>query len=174
MQPELIRRAQAGDHRAFIELLRGCDRQIMSIVYRFSGNRYDREDLYQEIFLHCFRSIASFNFKANFKTWLTRLALNRCIDYMQKAPPVVELQESPGNEVDWEQGAKLAAVHAAMSQLGGAQKICFHMYYIEEWTLKEITELLECSEGTVKTHLSRARERVKSHTRVMQWQPNPI
>lgn len=179
MHEQLIKRAQVGDHRAFLELLRHYDGAVMSIVYRFSANRYDREDLYQEVFLQCFRSLASFKFQSSFKTWLTRVALNCCIDYMAKTAPALShasqtYDDAECVEIDWERQQKLMAIHGALEQLAGPQRICFHMYYIEEWSLKEIMALLDCSEGTVKTHLHRARERIKTHTRVAQWQLNPI
>ena len=179
MDESLISRAQTGDHKAFVEILRHYDRPVMSIIYRFTANLYDREDLYQEIFLHCFRSIASFRFQSSFKTWLTRLALNCCIDYMKKVPPLAQTQDHSQHqasitEIDWEQQQKLSAVYNALKQLAGPQRICFHMYYIEDWSIKEISALLQCNEGTIKTHMSRARKRIKSNTRVMQWQLNPI
>jgi len=170
----VIKRAQNGDHEAFLDLVRQYDRQIMSIVYRFSGNLYDREDLYQEVFLQCYKSIASFRFESSFKTWLTRLALNSCIDYMNRQPPTAEARELSSEETDWEQQAKLQAIHEALNQLQGSQRVCFHMYYIEGWTVKEIMALLNCGEGTVKSHMSRAREKVKTNTRVLQWRLNSI
>ena len=51
-----------------------------------------------------------------------------------------------------------------------AQRIAFHLYYIEEWTIPEIAEVLDCRAGTVKSHLNRAREKVKKDREVLQWQ----
>lgn len=167
----LIRKAQAGDHDAFCALLKTYDRQIMSVVYRFTANRYDREDLYQEVFLHCFRALPSFRFKAAFSTWLYRLALNRCIRYMhrhrQPSEPVAEQAVQPAN---WEQREKLRAVKRALRCLSKAQHIAFHLHYIEHWSEQEIAAVLNCRPGTVKSHLNRARQKVRQHTEVLKWQ----
>ena len=170
---ELIIRAQKGDREAFLELIQGCDRHIMSVVYRFTGDLYDRQDLYQEVFLRSFRSIKKFRFKANFQTWLYRLALNCCIDYMKKNQPTDPLPENRLAEPNWESREKIKAVHRALTRIRGPQRIAFHLHYIEGWDLKEIAELLHCKEGTVKSHLNRARNKIKRDHKVLLWQSNP-
>ena len=54
---ELIKKARNGDSDAFLELISRYDRKVMSVVYRFTADKYDREDLYQEIFLDCYRRL---------------------------------------------------------------------------------------------------------------------
>lgn len=171
---ELIRRAQSGDHDAFLRLLGHYDRQIMSVIYRFTCDAYDRQDLYQEVFLHCFRSIRRFRSRSSFLTWLFRLALNRCVSYMKKRPPVAEVSgEEAAPAVDWEQRLKLQAVRSALERLRGPQRICFHMHYIEGWSIDQIATLLDCRPGTVKSHLHRARSKVREDHEVLVWRTNP-
>jgi RNA polymerase sigma-70 factor (ECF subfamily) len=170
---QLIERAQGGDHAAFLELLETYDAQIMSLIYRFTGDQYDREDLYQEVFLHCFRCLRSFRFRSSLKTWLYRLALNRSATYMRKKTPVAEPREGAVEPLDWERRAKLAAIHKALGRLGGRQRICFHLHYVEGWDIGEIAALLECREGTVKSHLNRARTKIRRDREVLVWQTNP-
>ncbi|MDJ0837521.1 MAG: RNA polymerase sigma factor [Acidobacteriota bacterium] len=173
MNDLLVKKAREGDHHAFLALLKRCDRQLMSVVCRFTGDLYDREDLYQDIFLHCFQSIRSYRGDAPFQTWLYRLALNRCIDYMRKKPIVEPAEDSPGPEIDWERREKLAAVHRAMNRLDGPRRICFHLSYVEGWAVSEIAEMMGCSPGTVKSHLDRARKKIRKDHEVLIWQPNP-
>lgn len=168
IQAELMD-AKAGDQEAFMTLLSRYDRQIMSVVYRFTGNLYDREDLYQEIFLHAFTSLKSFRGDASFQTWLYRLALNRCIKYMKKKPVYDEIEEA-GVSQDMEQRARVLAVHKAASKLKGPQRICFHLFYVESWSLGDIAQLLDTREGTIKSHLDRARRKIKGDREVLQWQ----
>jgi RNA polymerase sigma-70 factor (ECF subfamily) len=170
---QLIRRAQGGDHAAFIALLARYDRQIMSVIYRFTSDCYDREDLYQEVFLHCYRSLGTFRFRSSLKTWLYWLALNRSVTYMRKKQPVAEPTEMAAEEIDWERREKLRAVHQALCRLRGKQRICFHLHYIEDWRVDEIAAVLECSEGTVKSHLNRARSKIRGEREVLVWQSNP-
>jgi len=169
----LVRQAQEGDTSAFLELLRRHDRRIMAVVYRFSGDQYDREDLYQEIFLHCFKSIGTYAFRCAFSTWLHRIALNRCIDYMNRKPVVREVEDSPAPPQDHERREKLRAVHEAMNRLRGPQRICFFLHYVEGWSIEEIREVLDVERGTVKSHLDRARKKIRMTPEVLKWQTNP-
>jgi len=166
----LIERAQAGDHDAFLDLVARYDRQIMSVVYRFTYGRFDREDLYQEVFLHCYRSIRRFRFRSSFRTWLYRLALNRSVTFMRKRQPVVAAsREEQAPAVDWERREKLGSVHRALSRLKGRQRVCFHLHYVEGWRVDEIAAVLGCSEGTVKSHLNRARGKIRRDSEVVVW-----
>jgi len=173
-EADLIRRAQRGDHDAFLRLLAQYDRRVMAVVYRFSGDLYDREDLYQDIFLACFRSLPRFRFRSSFASWLHRVALNRCIDYMNKKPPVLEAPDEATAPPDWERREKLRAVQRAMSRLRGPQRIAFFLRYIEDWDEARIAETLDCSQGAVKSHLHRARTKIRQAPEVMPWQSNPI
>ena len=166
----LIRQAQRGDHKAFLRLLERYDRQIMSVVYRFTTDQFDREDLYQEIFLQCFASIGKFRFKSAFVTWLYRIALNRSISYMKTRTPVAEFRETAAPAIDWEQRQKIQAVRSALNRLTGKQKIVFHLHYIEGFRVDEIAEILDCSPGTVKSHMNRARVKVREDQEVLAWQ----
>ena len=167
---QLIEKAQEGDCEAFLELLMSHDRQIMSVIYRMSGDYYDREDLYQEIFLHCFQSIRTFRFRSSLRTWLYRVAFNRCLDYMKKKPIVREIEETAAPSLDFVQRQQLADVQRAMSRLRGHQRICFFLHHIEGWKIREIREVLGIEEGTIKSHLSRARKKIRLTTGVLRWQ----
>ena len=115
-----------------------------------------------------------FKFKSSFSTWLYRIALNRCITYMKKRPVVLEPEDGPDPHAalsrDYEQRARLSAIKAAMARLKGPQQLCFHLFYVEEWDLGRIAETLDCREGTVKSHLNRARKRIRMDEEVLQWQ----
>ncbi len=169
----LIQRSQDGDSEAFLELISRYDRQIMSVVYRLTYDQFDREDLYQEIFLGCFRSIKSFKSRSLFVTWLYRVALNRSISYLKKNKRKVDYQEAAVREPDMARQAKLEAIQRAFSRLHGHEKLCFHLHYVEEWGIERIAETLDCAEGTVKSYLHRARSRIKVDPEVLVWQTNP-
>lgn len=171
---EQIQAAKAGNPDAFLALLKAHDRKVMSVIYRFSGDLYDREDLYQEIFLHAFESIKRFRGDACIGTWLYRVAFNRCLSFMKERPVVAEVIDAPFDPESMERRAIMRSVQAAMKRLKGSQRIAFHLYYVEEWRLSEIAAILECREGTVKSHLNRARDKVKKDREVVQWQMRPV
>jgi len=173
-ETELIKKATGGDHVAFMNLLKRYDRQLLSVVCRFTHDAYDRDDLYQDIFLHCFQSISRFRFKSTFRTWLYRLALNRSLAYVKGREPVAEQVDIGADSPDWERREKLAVLRRAMMRLAGPQRIAFHLFYVEDWSVPEIAQLLKCSEGAVKSHLDRARKKVRVDREVLLWQTNPI
>jgi RNA polymerase sigma-70 factor (ECF subfamily) len=185
---QLVERAQKGDHRAFLTLLERYDRPVMSVVYRFTGRLEDREDLYQEIFLHCYRSLPRYRFRSSFLTWLYRLALNRALSQTRRgrgrerpgeAGPVEETADrlpaegQPTPEDRIERRERSAALGRAMARLRGRQKICFHLHYVEEWETSRIAAVLDCSQGAVKSHLDRARRKIRAQQEVLQWRTSP-
>lgn len=175
MSEALIKAAQKGDQDAFLDLIKQHDRQVMSVVYRFTACFSEREDMYQDIFLHIFQSIKKFKFKASFNSWLYRVAMNRSLSYIRRNKPAQVFDELPAsNGVDFEQRAKLSAVHKALAALKGQQRICFHLFYVEDWSVEEIADVLDCKQGTVKAHLQRARLKIKSAREVRTWLANPI
>lgn len=161
----------------------------MSVVYRFACGVQDREDLYQEIFLHCYRSLPRYRFRSSFLTWLYRLALNRALSCArerrarerttglelleEEAAELVAAPEGRSPEALLEHRERRQALREAMARLRGRQKICFHLHYVEEWGSSRIAEVLGCSEGAVKSHLDRARRKVRAHREVLQWRTNP-
>lgn len=166
----LIAMAQEGHHEAFLNLLSRYDRQTMSVIYRFSGNLYDREDLYQEIFLHCYKNIRTFRFECGFGTWLYRLAFNRCVSYMRKRKSQLkwehpEVQPPPTHTSK----AQIETIQRAMRRLSRPQRISFHLFYLEEWHVEEIARVLDCQPGTVKSHLQRARQKIRADEEVALW-----
>lgn len=185
---QLVERAQKGDHRAFLELLERYDRPVMSVVYRFTGRVEDREDLYQEIFLHCYRSLPRFRFRSSFLTWLYRLALNRALSHTRAsrrrertgdAGPIEERvdllapEEGLTPEDRLERRERRAALRRAAARLKGRQRICFHLHYVEEWETSRIAAVLDCSQGAVKSHLDRARRKIREHREVLRWRTDP-
>lgn len=173
-ETHLIESAARGDHAAFMTLLKRYDRQLMSVVCRFTHDACDREDLYQEIFLHCFKCLKKFRFKSSFRTWLYRVSLNRCLVYLKKQKPEEPEVEAGAEPPDWERRQKLAAVGRAVARLSGPQRIAFHLFYVEDWTVPEIGKLLKCRDGSVKSHLDRARKKVRLDQEVLLWRTNTI
>lgn len=169
---KLVELAKCGDQDAFLTLLRRYDRQIMGVVYRFTGNFYDREDLYQEVFLHAFKALSGFRGESSFMTWLYRIALNRCLHYLKSKPVVAEAVEQAQDSPDYELQARLKSVHAAVERLQGPQRMCFHLHYIEGWPVEDIATTLTLHSGTVKSHLDRARKKIKCAKEVLAWQTN--
>ncbi|MEK7258446.1 MAG: RNA polymerase sigma factor [Pseudomonadota bacterium] len=165
----LVALARAGDHRAFTRLLETHDRRVMGVILRFTGNRFDRDDLYQDIFTACYLALPRFNGSCAFYTWLHRIALNQCLSFV-RSRKTFEPEEDIAVEGDnWERTAQLQAVTNAQKKLLGPQQIAFHLFYVEQWSIDDIAALLECSVSTAKTHIHRAREKIRADEEVRKW-----
>ena len=90
-----------------------------------------------------------------------------------KTLKLTQVGNSTGVILPRERREKLRAVHRALSHLRGKQRVCFHLHYIEDWPVKDIADTLELSEGTVKSHLNRARGKIREDQEVLVWRTNP-
>lgn len=166
---QLVASASRGDHHAFTRLLEIYDRRVMGVIMRFTGNRCDREDLYQDVFTACYQALPRFDGRCAFYTWLHRIALNQCLKFVRDHKRYEPQQEVAVDGPDRDCEAQLLAVINAQKKLSGPQRIAFHLFYVEQWHVEEIAELLDCNINTVKTHLHRAREKVRADEGVSKW-----
>ena len=170
---ELIHQAKQGNENAFEQLVYRYDRIVLSIALKYTGNKDDAKDLYQEVFIRTYRGINNFQFRSEFSTWLYRIAVNVCLSYKSRSKE--HLKVSINEEIDdtdftknvSEQlvyegsspeeeaaGSELAEiVDAALETLSPRQKITFVLKHYEGYKIREIAEMLNCKEGTVKKYL---------------------
>jgi RNA polymerase sigma-70 factor, ECF subfamily len=170
---DLIIQAQKGNQNAFEELVYRYDRSVLSIALKYSNNEDDAKDLYQEVFIRVYRSIKGFRFQSEFSTWLFRITTNVCLTYKSRSKE--HLKVSIDNDYDNEEneiretrelvydglspeeissGADLGEiVNAAVESLSPKQKMTFVLKHYEGYKIREIAEMLNCKEGTVKKYL---------------------
>jgi len=170
---DLIIQAQKGDQSAFEELVYRYDRNVLSITIKYANNEDDAKDLYQEVFIRVYRGIKNFKFQSEFSTWLFRITTNVCLTYKSRSKE--HLRVSIDKEFDEEEnefsttkelvydgsspeeislGANLGAiVNAAVESLSPKQKMTFVLKHYEGYKIREIAEMLNCKEGTVKKYL---------------------
>src|SRR5260370_34257307 len=84
LEVECVERCQRGEREAFGFLAEKYQKRILSLVFHLVGPRHEGEDLAQEIFIKAFVAIRSYNFQASFGTWLSRIAVNHCYDYLRR------------------------------------------------------------------------------------------
>lgn len=173
----LVRRAAAGEEDAFEQLVVRYQKNIYNLTLRMSGNPEDAYDLAQEAFLRAWRSLSSFQFEASFSTWLYRLATNLCIDFLrrQRRGKTIPLQfeeddeaqelplpdPKPGPEEQAILTEDRQAMTDALSALEPAYRMALTMRVIDGLSYQEIAAVLEVREGTVKSRIARAREKMR-------------
>ncbi len=175
----LVRRAVKGDSASFDTIVRRYQSITYAVAYRFVQNRDDALDIAQEVFVKAFRSLGTWKPTGSFKSWLLRIATNMSIDHLRRRgrmPVFVateELREIGAEVVDERVSIKEPSDHASDSELGvlirtavdrlpEKQKIVFVLRHYQGCSLKEIAEIMNCTEGTVKTHLFRATGKLRN------------
>jgi RNA polymerase sigma-70 factor, ECF subfamily len=173
-----IKRCQAGEGEAFAPLVDAYQRRIFYLVFHLVRRREDVEDIVQEIFMKAFGAISSYNFQSSFGTWLNRIAVNHCYDYLRRrrASRVSyfwEMSEEGQREIESsvrspEPGGlnnenRLAVDDLASKLLARApveDRVILTLKEIEEKSVEEIAEILSLKSSTVKVRLHRARKRM--------------
>lgn len=167
---EIIQSVQTGNTEAFSILVDRYHHHLLNFIYRLTGNEQTVEDIGQEIFLSVYKSIRSFNTQRGvpFAAWLFITARNRCISELRRKPlRTISLDTSsilPAHEKTPEQLAsdeeRLVAIHAALEQLPEPFKQTI-LQSLDGDSPEEIARLQNISRGTVKSRLSRARQKLK-------------
>ncbi len=173
-----ITRAQRGDSEAFGPLVERYRRRVFSLVHHLVRRRDEVEDLAQEIFIKAYRAIGSYNFESSFGTWLARIGVNHCYDYLRRVRSsrvayhwemseegVRELEaraESPlpGGLTEEERTALKDLVGKLLQRAPENDRIILTLKELEDYSVEEISELLKLTPSTVKVRLHRARKRM--------------
>jgi RNA polymerase sigma-70 factor, ECF subfamily len=164
---ELVARSRGGDLDSFNQLVLRWERPIYALAYRVIGREEDARDVAQETFLRAFRALSGFKGQAKFSSWLYRITLNLCRDWVRKerrtpiaqTPEGVDLVELAGEGTsesieDLVSRKQLSeAVAKAMALLPEEQRTAIILKEYHGLTFQEIADLLDCPLSTVKTRL---------------------
>jgi RNA polymerase sigma-70 factor (ECF subfamily) len=165
---ELVARSIGGDLDSFNQLVLRWERPIYALAYRVIGREEDARDVTQEAFLRAFRALGGFKGQAKFSSWLYRITLNLCRDWMRRerrtpiaqAPEGVDLVELAGETTPSESVEELVsrrqlgrAVEKVMALLPEEQRTAIILKEYHGLTFQEIADMLDCPLSTVKTRL---------------------
>ena len=170
--------ARRGDQEAFAQLVHLYEKRVYALTLRMCKNPADAEEAAQEAFLAAWQGLAFFRGESSFSTWLYRLASNVCLDHLrsrkrsQTVPLVVACEDSEVLAVDLPDPAPLPEeqvvlseerkiLQAALESLAPEERRLLTLRVVNDLSYAEIAALLEIKEGTVKSRLSRARERLR-------------
>ena len=164
-----------GDAEAFNELVNRHHSKIYGLAYRMLGNPEDAADATQETFLEAYKSVKTFQFQSQFGTWLYRIGINTCQQYIRKSQAndrkltaYTREAEIRGAASENDSPERVAiqteqneVVQEAISQLPPKQREVVTLYYMQHLKYREIAEILKCSEGTVASRLNQALKNLK-------------
>ena len=169
-----IRRAQNGDKTALEELLLAYEKRVFNIACRLMGNEADAADMAQEALIKIYRSIKSFKGEASFSSWVYRLTVNACMDGLRRRKRVpISLEFARESGVPFEDAAAVTPethalsiersedIQKAIDMLTAEHRAVVVMRDITGLSYEEISQCLKVSVGTVKSRISRGRQRLK-------------
>ncbi|MDQ0247813.1 RNA polymerase sigma-70 factor (ECF subfamily) [Bacillus fengqiuensis] len=174
-----IKQVKKGDQDAFAEVVEYYKDKVYQLCYRMLGNAHEAEDSAQEAFIRAYVNIHTYDSTKKFSTWLYRIATNLCIDRIRKKKPDYYLdaeisgtdglnmysqipadQKLPEDELE-----KLELqehIQQEILKLPDKYRSVIVLKYVDELSLKEISDILDLPVGTVKTRIHRGREALRN------------
>ncbi|WP_027621308.1 sigma-70 family RNA polymerase sigma factor [Acetivibrio clariflavus] len=178
-EKDLVERAKSGELEAFEQLIIGCQKKVFNIAFRMVGNYDDANELAQEVFIKAFRSIKNFKGDSSFSTWIYRITANVCLDELRKRKnrTIVSLDQdielndgdvkrqmpdnAPTPDMEAESNEVKSIVNESIQQLPDDYKSMIILRDIQGFSYDEISKIVNCPEGTVKSRINRARQALK-------------
>ncbi len=167
----LIAAVQSGNTDAFAQLIAPLQRRIYSMCYDLCGSHDDAQDIAQEASIKAYKGLSNFVGDAAFSTWLYRITVNSWIDHrrrnsmreLQSDIEAEDLLDDSTPKPDVIAGATILTRHIeeAVGRLSPQQRAVFVLRFYQEFTIAETADLLNISEGTVKTLMFRALKKLR-------------
>src|ERR1700735_3786886 len=173
----LVRRAQSGDETAFQELVEKYQSKVFSIIHGIVRQRNDVEDIAQQVFAKVFFSIRNFDFRSSLITWIYKITVNECFDYLRKkkvrklvyesdlsedevrrvenTEPSVERAPSADSTL-----ARRDYVLKLMARVSEEERALLMLKEVEGYSVEELAGMTGMNENTIKVKLFRARQKL--------------
>ena len=169
----LIQAAQQGDLEAFEALVKRYQDRVIATAYRLVNQREDAEDIAQEAFVRAFRSLNGFQRERKFYTWLYRIVIHVCWDFLrrQRRFETTSIEATPQQDVaaitelPWSDKEDADRIMRLIHRLSVPQKTVFLLREVEGFSCKEIAHILDLPAGTVRSHLFYARRQLQEWIR---------
>jgi RNA polymerase sigma-70 factor (ECF subfamily) len=159
-------RAAEGDVDSFAVLVQRHSRSLLTLARCILGNPQDAEEAVQDAFVSAWRHLPEYRHRAEFRTWMYRITVNRCQTKCHRRPPPVPLDTvaEPAAGDAWSQPARtaeedaaMAALFRALAELDAGQRVCWILREVQGLPYKEIAHVTRTDEQTVRGRLFRAR-----------------
>lgn len=163
---QIIDRILAGEHQLYAGLVDRYKQYTFTIAFKILQHRPEAEEAAQDAFIKAFHHLSGFNRQSRFSTWLYRIAFNTAISYKRKHRH--QFQSIENTVIEYSQDAegileradKKKYLHQAMSKLSEIDRTALTLFYMQEFSLEEIAEILSMQANTIKVRIHRARLRV--------------
>lgn len=153
------------------ELYKRYASSLFSVCLKYASNYADAEDILQDAFITIFDKVSQYKGQGSFEGWLKRIAINTALQRYRKTGVLNLINEENISEVDVEveeESVPLDYLLRIIQELPDRYRMVFNLYVLDGYSHKEISEVLEISEGTSKSNLARARKILKNKIEVSQ------
>jgi RNA polymerase sigma-70 factor (ECF subfamily) len=167
----LVREAKAGNGTAFRHLVERYMKPTYNLAFSFVNDHHSAEDVTQEVFIRVYQSLPSFRGDAEFSTWLYRITVNLALNRSKQINRRAEREQSSlafselsaGNDHEKMLATDYSRhIERALHELPTLQRAVVILRHLNGLSTKQVSTILQCSEGTVKTHLHRGLKRLRS------------
>lgn len=169
---ELIAKITAGNLHAFRLLVRANERLVQHMVQRFVKDNEQAKDVCQEVFIKVYKNIAHFKQESKLSTWIAQIAYTTSLDYLKgiqrKHRTVVNMDDHHHHiegglnpEQEFNKKELRTFIAQLIDQLPDNYRLVVNLFHIDEYSYQEIVAITGLSEGTIKSHLFRARKLLK-------------
>ena len=174
-EQELIRLASGGDPAAFETLMSAHESRMYAVALRMCGSREDAQDCLQEAMIRVYRAMSSFKGQSSFATWVYRITMNSCLDELRRRKnrtatsldALLDNGFAPSDENDTPerhslQNEQRRCIERAIAELPEDMRSAIVLRDIQGCSYEEIAQVLDANVGTIKSRISRGRERLRS------------
>lgn len=174
-ESKTLERAKQGDAGAFEELLTRYEKRIYNIAYRMMGNPNDAQDMAQESIIKAYRGLHTFKGSCMFSSWVYRITVNTCLDEIRKrkkrdvlymdaveGEPAGFTDHAPLPDQIIESREQYANILSAINTLNEEYKAVIVLRDMQGFSYQDISQIIDCNIGTVKSRINRARNILKT------------
>ncbi len=161
---DLVSKAKGGDKDAFIRLMEENKLAMYKTAKAILRNDEDSADAIQETILTCYKNIGTLKHNQYFRTWLTRILINKCNDIIRQNNNLIfaDIYDTEECFSPEQANDEKIAVNNCLNSLSEHDQLIMVLYYVNGFRIREIGQILNLNENTVKTQLSRGKERFKT------------
>ncbi len=183
-EKDIVQSAQEGNTEAFRMLFEENRKRIFALAYQYTKNKEDAEDILQETFIKTYNYLEKYKVEneSSFSSWIYRIGINCSIDYLRRKKhkkedysdwdkwekTIPSEQSNPEHTVGEDQLRE--KISSLVEGLSPRQRMVFILKHYQQYSIKEIAEYLDCSEGSVKKQLFRAVSAIKNPLKKYLWE----
>lgn len=177
---EIIMNAQQGDTKAFEQIFSLYSKRAIQTAFLITRNQHTSEDIVQETFVKCYQKLNTLKNPDMFKSWFFKMLIRNCWRYTKKGKEQILVENIPEKSVSEsiddivEKEENTQEMYHLISKLSQQHRTAIVLYYYNDMSIKEIAKIMGCFEGTVKSRLHNARNKLKKEIIKIQNNTNKL